>query len=129
MKTQIVLLRIAGVINLIFMLFHLAFYHMFHWKSTLNCLSQFNRAIMMTYHCIIILVIGFMGITLLVQTKALLNSTLKYSVLSMFALFYLIRIVTEFTMFGFSWPHSPVIVVMCTVPVIFCAIPLFNKIQ
>jgi hypothetical protein len=129
MKTQIVLLRIAGVINLIFMLFHIAFYRMFHWESTLGCLSQINRAIMMTYHCISILIIGFMGIILLLQTKALLNSILKYGVLSMFALFYLIRIVTEFTMFGFSWSHSSVIVVMCAVPVIFFVIPLFNKIQ
>jgi hypothetical protein len=126
MKTQILLLRIAGCISLLFMFFHFAFQKMFDWEHTLSCLSQDNRSILLTYHYVSILITGFMGIIPLFQTKVILNSPLKYSILSMFALFYLIRIVTEFTLFGFAMPQSPIIIFMCAVPLIFYTVPLFS---
>jgi len=127
MKKHLIYLRIAGSISLMFMLFHFAFYKLFDWQHTLNCLSQMNRSILLTYHYISILITGFMGIIPLFQTKALLNSSLRYSILSMFGLFYLIRIVTEFTLFGFAKSQSPVILSMCTIPMILYTLPLFYK--
>ena len=129
MKKHLIFLRIAGSISLLFMLFHFAFYKLFDWQHTLNCLSQNNRSILLTYHYISILITGFMGIISLFQTKALLNSSLRYSILSMFGLFYLIRIVTEFTLFGFAKSQSPVILIMCTIPLILYTLPLFYKTQ
>jgi hypothetical protein len=129
MKTRIVLIRIAGSFSLLFMLFHFTFYRMLDWEHGLSCLSQDNRAIMLTYHYISFLILGFMGIIPIVQTKSLLTSPLKYTILSFFALFYLIRIITEFTLFGFSLPKSPVIIVMCAIPLTFFAIPLFYKLK
>jgi len=126
MKTQIILLRIAGIVSLLFMLFHLAFYKMFQWDTALNCLSKIDRSIMLTYHYISILITGFMGIIPLFQTKGLLNISLKYSILSMFSLFYMIRIITEFTLFGIS-KTSPVIITMCAIPMIFYSIPIVHK--
>ena len=126
MKTQILLLRIAGCISLLFVVFHLLFYPMFNWENTLNGLSSVNRAIFLTYHAICILMLLFMGIIPLFQTKSLLGSSVKYSILSLFSLFYLIRIVAEFTLFGIS-PSSPAILIMCLVPMVFYAIPLFSK--
>jgi hypothetical protein len=129
MKTQIILLRIAGGINLFFLFSHIAFNKMFDWEHTLSCLSQINRAILLTYHFICILIIGFMALVSILQTKTLLNSPLKYSVLGFFALFYLVRIITEFTNFGFTMPHSLIIILMCAVPLIFYAIPIFVKMK
>jgi len=126
MKTQILLLRIAGCISLLFVVFHLLFYPMFNWENTLNGLSSVNRAIFLTYHAICILMLLFMGIIPIFQTKALLGSSVKYSILSLFSLFYLIRVVAEFTLFGIS-SSSPVILIMCLVPMVFYAIPLFSK--
>lgn len=126
MKTQILLLRIAGYLSLLFVVFHLLFYPMFNWENALNGLSGMNRAIFLTYHAICILMLFFMGIIPIFQTKSLLGSSLKYGILSFFSLFYLIRIVAEFTLFGIS-PSSPVILIMCLVPMIFYAIPLFSK--
>ncbi len=126
MKTQILLLRIAGCISLLFVVFHLLFYPMFNWENTLNGLSSVNRAIFLTYHAICILMLFFMGIIPLFQTKALLGSSVKYSILSLFSLFYLIRIVAEFTLFGIS-SSSLAILIMCLVPMVFYAIPLFSK--
>lgn len=127
MKTHRILIRTAGVISLIFMLFHLAFNRLFNWDNTLICLSQSDRAILLTYHYISILITGFMAYVSLFQTKALLNSSLKISILGLFDLFYMIRIITEFTQFGFSIPQSFVILIMCSIPLICYAIPIFCK--
>jgi hypothetical protein len=99
---------------------------MFNWENALNGLSSMNRAIFLTYHAICILMLLFMGIIPIFQTKSLLGSSLKYGILSLFLLFYLIRIVAEFTLFGIS-SSSPAILIMCLVPMIFYSIPLFSK--
>ena len=124
---HLIMIRIAGGICLFFMFFHLAFYKLFNWDTSLNSLTLNNRSILLTYHYISILITGFMGILPFIQGKALLKSPLKYSVLGFFSLFYFIRIVTEFTHFGFNLPQSPVIIVLCVIPMVLFAIPIFSK--
>jgi hypothetical protein len=124
MKLSIILLRVAGVVCLIFTISHAMFHKMFNWPETLLCLNLINKAIMLTYHYLIILTIGFMAIVCLFQTKALLKSPIKYSVLAFFSLFYLIRIITEFTLFGTNGP-SVFILVLCAIPMVLFAIPIF----
>ncbi len=126
MKTHITLLRITGMICFLFMLFHLAFYRLFGWDTTLACLSQSDRGILLTYHYISILLLGFMTVVLIFQAKELLVSKLKYSLLGMILLFFTIRIITEFTHFGWNMPSSLVILLMCLVPVVLLAIPLIS---
>jgi hypothetical protein len=127
MKRNVLMLRIAGSISLLFMLFHLAFFKLFDWQHSLSCLSQLNRSILLTYHYVSILITFFMGFVPLFQTEALLSSSLKCSILSMFGLFYIIRIVTEFTLFAGDRGPSPVILVMCTLPAVCYILPMFNK--
>jgi hypothetical protein len=129
MKTQIRLLRIAGIICLPFMLFHLAFNRLFGWDTSLACLSQSDRGILLTYHYISMLLLGFMTVVLLLQSREILVSKLKYSVLGMIVLFFLVRIVTEFTLFGWHMPSSPVILFMCLLPVILLIVPLTKSIK
>lgn len=131
MKTQIILLRIAGCIALFFMLFHLAFAKIFNWPDSLSCLSVNNRAILLTYHYISILILAFMAYIGLVEANNIIRNSLRYSLLSFFSLFFLIRIVTEFTLFGYN-DTSLVILILCILPLIFFAIPLFynnNKLK
>ena len=126
MKNQIVMLRIAGSICLLFMLFHFAFQKLFNWNVTLSCLSQSDRAILLTYHYISILILAFMTFVSVFQARLLLASSLKYSALWFFSLFFIIRITTEFTLFGIS-QHSLIILVMCAIPVVMFSFPLFIK--
>ncbi|WP_139265139.1 hypothetical protein [Bacteroides ihuae] len=126
MKNQTLLLRIAGLISLLFVVFHLFFYRVFNWENDLGCLPNVDRAIFLTYHAICLLLLLFMGIIPISQAKALLSSSVKYGVLSLFSFFYLIRVITEFTFFGIS-STSPIILIMCLVPMILYAIPLFSK--
>lgn len=126
MKTQTILLRIAGIISFIFVIFHLMFEKAFNWPITLNCLLPVNKAIMLTYHYICILVLIFMSIVSVFQTKTLINSDLKYSVLGFFCFFFIIRIITEFTFFGIR-SSSIAIIPMCAIPAIIFAIPLIKN--
>ncbi len=126
MKTSIILLRIAGIINILFLVFHLAFAKLFNWNQELSCLSQLNYSIMLTYHYIVILVLSFMALIPLFQTKALLSSSLKYGVLTMFCLFYIIRIIAEFTLFGIT-DHSSVIFILCALPVVCFVYPMVKS--
>ena len=123
MKTSIKLIRAAGLICLLIMIFHALFHKMFNWPESLNCLDNRNRSIFLTYHFIIILITGFMAFVALFQTKSLLQSNLRYSILGMFSLFFLIRIITEFTLFGIR-SSSPVILILCLVPMAFFLLPM-----
>jgi hypothetical protein len=68
-----------------------------------------------------------MTIVLILQPKALLESKVRISVLGLFMLFYVIRIITEFTQFGIEMPRSAIIISMCVLPTVLCGIPLFYK--
>src|SRR5512145_29470 len=127
MKTHINMLHTAGIICLPFMFFHFAFNRLFGWDTSLACLSQSDRGILLTYHYISILLLGFMAVVLLFQAKEILVSKLRFSVLGLIILFFTIRIVTEFTLFGWNMPGSPVIILLCLVPVVLLIIPLASN--
>jgi hypothetical protein len=129
MNKQILFFRISGGANLFFMFFHCAFYKTFGWHQSLSCLSRFDRSIMLTYHYLIILTIGVMGIIPFLQAKIIINSPVKYILLSFFSVFYFIRIVAEFTLFGYSGVHSFVIIALCAIPIICNMVPMFYRPQ
>ncbi len=126
MKLQIISLRIAGGICLLFTLFHCLFYSLFHWDVALNCLSVSDRGILLTYHWISILILGFMSAISLMQSRMLIASQLRFSILIMFCLFFVIRIVAEFIYFGLN-PSSWVILPLCIAPIILFTIPMFKQ--
>jgi hypothetical protein len=127
MKKQLVLLRVAGILSLFFMVMHIAMNTLFKWDVTLACLSTENKAIFMTYHYACIITTGFMGLVSLFQTRLLLESRLMESVLAFFSGFYILRIVTEFTLFGVSF-HSLVILTPCFIIAAIFIAPIINKI-
>ena len=129
MKTSVICLRIAGTISVFFTLFHCLFNKLFNWDLTLSCLSQSDRAIMLTYHYICILMVGFMSILLLFQAKQILESKIGSSVLIFFSAFYLLRMITEFTLFGFAGIHSIFILILCLIPVILFIIPIIYNLK
>lgn len=127
MKTSIICLRIAGAFCALFVFSHSMFGKMFKWDTTLACLSQFNRAIMLTYHYLVILMLAFMAIVSIFQAKKIMESSIRNSILLLFAAFYTLRIVTEFTLFGFSGANSVFIIFLCFVPLVLFLCPIFLK--
>ncbi len=126
MKIQIISIRIAGIICLLFTVFHGFFYTLFQWKTALSCLSVSDRAILLTYHWMSILICGFMTVLSLFLTRMLLASNLKIPILIMFCLFFTIRIIAEFAYFGIS-SGSLLILPLCILPLVLFIIPMLNN--
>jgi uncharacterized RDD family membrane protein YckC len=61
---------------------------------------------------------AFMIILFMFQSKALLASPLRYSILPLVAVLFTIRIITQFTHFGMSSPMALVVILFCLVPVV-----------
>jgi hypothetical protein len=115
-KTIRISLVIAGVISLLFSIFHASFPWMFNWQETLACLNRTNRAILQTFNLGGILMVGAATFFSLRYPKELVSTTLGRPILIVFALFYLIRLVAEFVFFGYEGVSSIVIIILCSIP-------------
>lgn len=119
MKTKITLFRITGVCSILFLAFHFAFPAFFRWSESLACLNPTNKGILITYHYMSMSLFVFMIVLFLFQSKALLASPLRYSILPLVVLIFTIRIITQFTHFGgISSPLAPIVILFCLVPVV-----------
>jgi hypothetical protein len=127
MRTKIISLKIAGAVCILFTAFHCMFQKMFQWDTALNCMTPSDRAILLTYHYISILIVGYMAFISLFQSRQLIESKVKSSILTFFNLFFCVRIVTEFTLFGFHGFVSSIILIMCLIPIVLFTIPILNK--
>lgn len=123
----ILFLRIAGIISLVFTLFHLAFPFMPGWEQALNEMHSEMKNIFITFHYGIIALLAGVGFISTFQAKALLKSSIKTSILILFSSLYFIRIITEFTCWGFSFPSSVIYIVLCLIPIIFFGICAFKS--
>lgn len=127
MKTSIVLFKIAGVMNLLFLLFHLPFYWMFRWEQALSVLSPDNRYIMLTFNIIANVLLLYFTFILLRYSRKLLVNEVGKAFLLLVSAFYLIRIFAEFYFWGFQGVSSLVIIVLCAIPAFCCLFPLFKS--
>ncbi len=122
------LVKIAGGFSFFFFLFHVPFYWMLNWEQTLSCLNKDNWAIVMCFNIISIVLLFLFGFVSMFQTTDVINTRLGKSVLVYCSWFYLFRIVAEFIFF--EEPNhvvSAIIILLCAVPGIFYAIPLFRS--
>lgn len=121
------LLKIAGALNLFFLLFHLPFYWMFGWDHTLSSLSDDNRNILLTFNVIGILILFYFTFILLKHTKTILTNILGKLFLVLVAAFYAIRIFAEFYFWSFKGMQSVIIVILCAIPALCCLLPLIRN--
>jgi hypothetical protein len=129
MKTQIkrLLLRIAGVFSILFTLFHAGFYWMFKWAETLSVLNPTDRAILLTFNLICILLLMYSVILALGLTRQLIETVIGKSLLLFFTTFYLVRIIAEFVYFRFQMPNSILIIAICLIPAVCFGLPVLIK--
>jgi len=126
-QTKILLIRIAGVVSILFTLFHASFYWIFNWAETLTVMNPIDRAILLTFNLICILLLLYSVILALGFTRQLIETTVGKSLLLFFTLFYAIRIFSEFAFFIHEMPLPLVIIVMCLIPAICYSLPAFLK--
>ena len=126
-QTKLLLIRIAGVISILFTLFHSGFYWIFKWSQTLTVMNPTDRGILLTFNLIGILVLLFSVIMSLAYTRQLIETVTGKSLLLFFVAFYVVRIFSEFAYFGFHAPGSIIIIAICFIPAICFGFPVFVK--
>jgi hypothetical protein len=127
MKTNILLIRIGGAINIIFLLFHLTFYWIFDWKNTLACLNLDNWAIYHTFNVISDFLFLMFIIVSFVQTDKLITEVNGRRILFFISFFYTIRIACEFILWGYKGMSSVVIILVCLAPIVLYGLPLLRR--
>lgn len=115
-KPKRILFVLAGVISLLFFVFHLVLFQLFNWKETLTCLDRTNWAILQTFNLVAILMIGTIAYFTFRHPIELASTSLGKSLLIVFSLFYIIRVVSQFIFFGYQGLGSLMIVVLCLIP-------------
>jgi hypothetical protein len=126
-QTKILLIRIAGVISILFTLFHSGFYWIFKWSQTLTVMNPTDRGILLTFNLIGIILLLYSVILSLGFARQLIENAVGKSLLLFFTLFYLVRIFSEVAFFGFRIPGSIMIISVCLIPAICFSLPVFLK--
>jgi len=127
MKTNILLIRIGGAFNVVFLLFHLSFYWIFDWKNTLTCLDINNWAIYHTFNIICDLILLMFVVVSFIQTEKLVTEVNGRRILFYISLFYITRIVSEFAFWGNQGLSSLIIVLVCLAPTVLYTLPLLRR--
>ena len=93
------LIQVGGLYNIILVIFHLFFWHIFNWEQDLRSVSSLNRSIMPVVNLSLIFVFIIFAYISLVHSTELLTSPLGNSLLIMIALFWLARSLLQIIFF------------------------------
>jgi hypothetical protein len=126
-QTKILLIRIAGVISILFTLFHAGFYWIFKWSQTLSVMNPIDKGILLTFNLISILLLLYSVVLSLGFARQLIETIVGKSLLLFFTIFYVVRIYSEVAYFGFRIPGSIMIISVCLIPAICFSLPVFLK--
>lgn len=115
----------GGVLNALFAIFHVFFWKMFKWPSSLMCLDLNNRAIIQTFNLVTIVILLFFAIVSFFFIEQLSTSSLGSVVMLTIAVFWLTRAVCEFVYWGEAWNMSSwIILVLCMAIIALYVIPV-----
>lgn len=96
------LVKLGGVANLGWLVFHCFFWRLFNWKSQLKRLSEVNSGVMQVLNlCLSFVFLLFAAISLL-HADELLNPGLGRSLLAGIGIFWILRLIEQPVFFGFS---------------------------
>jgi len=101
-KVRKILVIIGGINFLLFGLFHLSFWYGLDWKNELIKLTEINSNVMQMLNIGISVFLLSFGVIMLFYRREILNSALGRALLIVFSLFWLARLVGEFTFPGNS---------------------------
>jgi hypothetical protein len=127
MKNQIIVIKVAGFVTCFFSVFHLLFYRLLHWKETLHCLDADNWAIFHAFNLGMNMMFILFTIISLFMTKKLLTETIGKVMLVFMSSIFVMRIVSEFVLWGFTLEQSPIIIILCLIPAVLFVLPLFHN--
>jgi hypothetical protein len=93
------LIKLGGVYNLSFVVFHLLFWRLFRWREDLASLTFLNRAIMPVLNLSLTFAFFIFGVLSLVFATEMLASAFGRTFLALIALFWSARAVEQVVFF------------------------------
>lgn len=90
------LINICGFYNIILVIFHVFFWRIFNWKTTLEKGSKTTKAIVQIFNIQLVYLFVFMAVIYLMFSKELINSILGKSILIGYAGFWILRFIQQF---------------------------------
>lgn len=96
MKTNLLLIRIGGIMNLLAAILHLSFWNVFDWAHELAKLSIMNSNIMQMLNLFTIVFLIYIGLLLLLQTKKVVSTFMGRHFLGMLTTMWAARLAMEF---------------------------------
>lgn len=121
------LIQIGGVINLLFVTFHLSFWQIFDWGKSLASLSSDDRAIMQVLNIHVAYVLAVFSILSLVFSDEMSTIKLGRMVGMGIAGFWFLRAVNQAVFWGLAFAGSWVIIVVCLGVAVLYIIPSIQK--
>jgi len=95
-----ILIIVGGVFNLGFVLFHIMFWRVFHWKEDLASLTHINRSVMQIMNLCLIFIFLVMAYVSFFQRPDLLQTGMGKTLLVAFSGFWFLRMIEQVIFFG-----------------------------
>lgn len=93
------LLRIGGIYNLLFVVFHLFFWKLFDWKNDLASLTSINRAVMQVLNLCLTYVFIVFGLLSLLYPDQMAGTELGRALTGSIAVFWFLRALEQIVFF------------------------------
>jgi hypothetical protein len=90
----------GGIFNLGFVVFHLMFWKIFHWKDDLASLTHINRSVMQILNLRLIFIFLIMAYLSFFHKAEMISSNIGKTLLISFSLFWLFRAFEQVVFFG-----------------------------
>ena len=117
------LFQIGGVINLLFVIFHLSFWKLFDWRQSLMSLSSDNRAIVQVLNIHTAYVLMVFAILSFIFSDEMSTTKFGRSIGITIAAFWILRSVNQAVFWGISSIESWMIIAVCLVVAMLYLIP------
>jgi hypothetical protein len=120
-----ILLTIGAIYSIGFVIFHIMFWKIFHWKAALRSITRINRGIMQVMNLRLIYVFLFFAYVSYFQQNALLSTPLGKIILSFISIFWLMRAVEQIIFFDRKNSVSMVLTAVFAIGGFLYLIPIF----
>jgi hypothetical protein len=121
---KLLLLKICGIYNLAFAIFHIMFWKLFNWKDDLKKLTFGNRAVMQILNIRLIYVFLLMAFVYLFYSSQLAETSLGFVLLIGFLGFWVGRTIEQFIFLRVKTTMVTVLTIVFIIGVILHLLPL-----
>ena len=121
------MIQIGGVFAVVFAVFHLFFWKLFHWKTDLAKLTALNRAVMQILNLCLMFVFVIVAYVSLAHTNELLSTRLGRTLLVLIAVCWYFRAALQIVFFGLRTLLSMLLFVTFLAAGTLYALPLLDK--